>query len=162
MLNIFMLSISLFFQYRERDFLRKSVAPLANEKPYTHLSKLMCFGFPFSTASGTWTRTAITGQRILSPSCLPIPPSRLKIGCKSTAFFAYTQEKRMKNNKFHEKSQKYLVISKKSTTFAPAFWKGRTFWYLARAVRDRSAKPGTAVRIRQVPPKAAWKSGFFV
>ena len=26
-------------------------------------------------------------------------------------------------------------------------------WYLARAVRDRSAKPGTAVRIRQVPQK---------
>ena len=29
------------------------------------------------------------------------------------------------------------------------------FWYLARAVRDRSAKPGTAVRIRQVPPRRA-------
>ena len=28
------------------------------------------------TASGTWTHTAITGQRILSPSCLPIPPWR--------------------------------------------------------------------------------------
>ena len=26
------------------------------------------------TRSGTWTRTAITGQGILSPSCLPIPP----------------------------------------------------------------------------------------
>ena len=28
-------------------------------------------------ASGTRTRTAITGQGILSPSCLPIPPLRL-------------------------------------------------------------------------------------
>ena len=28
-------------------------------------------------------------------------------------------------------------------------------WYLARAVRDRSAKPGTAVRIRQVPQEKA-------
>ena len=27
-------------------------------------------------ASGTRTRTAITGQGILSPSCLPIPPLR--------------------------------------------------------------------------------------
>ena len=27
--------------------------------------------------------------------------------------------------------------------------------YLARAVRDRSAKPGTAVRVRQVPHKPA-------
>ena len=29
----------------------------------------------FSTRSGNWTRTAITGHRILSPACLPIPPS---------------------------------------------------------------------------------------
>ena len=29
-----------------------------------------------SAASGTRTRTAITGQGILSPSCLPIPPLR--------------------------------------------------------------------------------------
>ena len=29
-------------------------------------------------ASGTRTRTAITGQGILSPSCLPIPPLRLR------------------------------------------------------------------------------------
>ena len=34
-------------------------------------------------------------------------------------------------------------------------------WYLARAVRDRSAKPGTAVRIRQVPLKAR-HSGLFL
>ena len=31
--------------------------------------------FP-NAASGTRTRTAITGQGILSPSCLPIPPLR--------------------------------------------------------------------------------------
>ena len=31
---------------------------------------------PKSTASGTWTHTVISDQRILSPSCLPIPPSR--------------------------------------------------------------------------------------
>ena len=30
-------------------------------------------------ASGTRTRTAITGQGILSPSCLPIPPLRLPV-----------------------------------------------------------------------------------
>ena len=30
----------------------------------------------WSAASGTRTRTAITGQGILSPSCLPIPPLR--------------------------------------------------------------------------------------
>ena len=35
--------------------------------------------------------------------------------------------------------------------------------YLARAVRDRSAKPGTAVRVRQVPQKKpAEKQAFFV
>ena len=47
--------------------------------------------FSFSTASGTWTRTAITGQRILSPSCLPIPPSRLEIGCKGSVFLRTDQ-----------------------------------------------------------------------
>ena len=40
-------------------------------------------------ASGTRTRTAITGQGILSPSCLPIPPLRhglrQYIPCFSTA-----------------------------------------------------------------------------
>ena len=35
--------------------------------------------------------------------------------------------------------------------------------YLARVVRDRSAKPGTAVRVRQVPHKPAdFSAGFFV
>ena len=34
-------------------------------------------------------------------------------------------------------------------------------WYLARAVRDRSAKPGTAVRIRQVPPEKPVVDGLF-
>ena len=52
---------------------------------------------------------------------------------------------------FYEKLQKYLVMWKKNTTFAPDL----KIWYLARAVRDRSAKPGTAVRIRQVPQEEA-------
>ena len=34
-------------------------------------------------------------------------------------------------------------------------------WYLARAVRDRSAKPGTAVRIRQVPLKKPLERAAF-
>ena len=35
--------------------------------------------------------------------------------------------------------------------------------YLARVVRDRSAKPGTAVRVRQVPQKPAdFSADFFV
>ncbi len=34
--------------------------------------------------------------------------------------------------------------------------------YLARVVRDRSAKPGTAVRVRQVPHQAhQFLAGFF-
>ena len=48
MLNIFMLSISLFFQYRERDFLRKSFAPLAKEKLKQHFqTSLSDFEFFF-------------------------------------------------------------------------------------------------------------------
>ena len=47
--------------------------------------------------------------------------------------------------------------SAKSRIFAAA--KG----YLARVVRDRSAKPGTAVRVRQVPPRSLLKErAFFV
>ena len=46
--------------------------------------------------------------------------------------------------------------SLKSCIFAAA--KG----YLARVVRDRSAKPGTAVRVRQVPQKPAQQQAFFV
>ena len=37
--------------------------------------------------------------------------------------------------------------------FCSTFAADLKIWYLARAVRDRSAKPGTAVRIRQVPLK---------
>ena len=47
---------------------------------------------------------------------------------------------------------------KKNTTFAPDL----KIWYLARAVRDRSAKPGTAVRIRQVPLESRLKKRLFV
>ena len=55
-----------------------------------------------------------------------------------------------------------MVNPKKSSTFAAELQKRVQVWYLARAVRDRSAKPGTAVRIRQVPPeKAANKAAFF-
>ena len=32
----------------------------------------------FSTRSGTWTRTTVAGHWILSPTCLPIPPSERK------------------------------------------------------------------------------------
>ena len=47
--------------------------------------------------------------------------------------------------------------SKNSCIFAAAIG------YLARAVRDRSAKPGTAVRVRQVPQKKpAEKQAFFI
>ena len=31
--------------------------------------------FSFGTRSGNRTRTAVAGHRILSPACLPIPPS---------------------------------------------------------------------------------------
>ena len=37
-----------------------------------------------STRSGTWTRTAITGQRILSPSCLPFHHSGILYGERKT------------------------------------------------------------------------------
>ena len=80
-----------FLPYRERDFLRKSLDTTYKRKLKTPSASLCVLSFSFSTASGTWTRTAITGQRILSPSCLPIPPSRLKIECKGTTKIAYTQ-----------------------------------------------------------------------
>ena len=37
-----------------------------------------------STRSGNRTRTAITGHRILSPACLPIPPSEPFWSCKGS------------------------------------------------------------------------------
>ena len=49
-------------------------------------------------------------------------------------------------------------MSEKSSTFAADLKK----WYLARAVRDRSAKPGTAVRIRQVPPEKPLEKAAFL
>ena len=44
-----------------------------------------------SAASGTRTRTAITGQGILSPSCLPIPPLR-QTKCKDNTNYWNSQD----------------------------------------------------------------------
>ena len=43
----------------------------------------------FCTSGGTWTRTDIAAHRILSPACLPIPPSRQTFRSKTIASFGF-------------------------------------------------------------------------
>ena len=71
------------FQYRERDFLCKSLCATCKSKnPKTHSSKLVCFWvFPFSTASGT---------SYVSP-CAPLAKANLlallsKLKCSHVVF----------------------------------------------------------------------------
>ncbi len=52
----------------------------------------------------------------------------------------------------HKKAKIYLENSNYLTYFALAFKKAHE-WFLGRVARHRSAKPSTAVRIRQEPHK---------
>ena len=72
-------------------------------------------------------------------------------GLKSTAkvlLFSHIRKKyAIKSNLFAKKHENIWSYQKKVVLLH----RNSQVWYLARAVRDRSAKPGTAVRIRQVP-----------
>ena len=60
-----------------------------------------------------------------------------------------TSKKYLTYKNIEKKIAFVCMIQKKAVPLQPI----SKLWYLARAVRDRSAKPGTAVRIRQVPPE---------